>query len=700
MEGAPNVVLAEAGTGIGKTLGYLAPASVWAEKNDGAVWVSTYTKALQRQIDRELDRLYPDPREKRARAVVRKGRENYLCLLNYQEAVGRAATGGSDPVALGFVARWLVATRDGDVIGGDLPGWLPDLMGGAFSGLTDRRGECIYSACEHYRRCFIERTVRRARGADIVVANHALVMAQAALDALIDAPDEDGVSEARTRLVFDEGHHLFEAADSAFSACLSGLETAELRRWVRGGESRRRRGRGLETRLADLIAAIPEDAPREKAEGALRAARARAADLPGEGWTSRIREGTPAGPAETLLAGLMAHVRARSPEGAGLAQEAELRPLTDGLAKAAEALAAVLDDLAGNLRALSGALRARLTNEADTLDTAERTRLAAAARGLDRRAKVMLPTWISMLRGIDADPPEGAVDWVSVDPVGGRALDVALRRHLLDPMAPFAVSVLAPSHGALITSATLRDRELDAAQDGNWVSAEARTGARHLPLPAIRASFASPFDYGAETRVFIVTDVRRDEPSEVAAAYEALIRAAGGGTLGLFTAIRRLKAVHERIAPKLEGDGLPLYAQHVDAMDVGGLVDLFREEEDASLLGTDAVRDGVDVPGRALRLAVFDRVPWPRPDILHKARRAHFGRRTYDDMLVRLRLAQAFGRLIRRQGDRGVFVLLDAMTPSRLLTAFPPETPVARVGLAEAVGETRAFLHRRAGDLP
>ncbi|MGM0422883.1 MAG: ATP-dependent DNA helicase, partial [Pseudomonadota bacterium] len=60
-EDKPNTVIAEAGTGIGKTLGYLAPATVWAEKNDGAVWISTYTRNLQRQIDQELDRLYGDP---------------------------------------------------------------------------------------------------------------------------------------------------------------------------------------------------------------------------------------------------------------------------------------------------------------------------------------------------------------------------------------------------------------------------------------------------------------------------------------------------------------------------------------------------------------------------------------------------------------------------------------------------------------
>ncbi|MCW5751963.1 MAG: ATP-dependent DNA helicase, partial [Alphaproteobacteria bacterium] len=198
--------------------------------------------------------------------------------------------------------------------------------------------------------------------------------------------------------------------------------------------------------------------------------------------------------------------------------------------------------------------------------------------------------------------------------------------------------------------------------------------------------------HAGRTRVMVVTDVRRDNVEQVSAAYRELFLAAGGGALGLFTAIWRLKAVHRRLVEPLETAGLPLLAQHVDPLDTSTLIDIFRAETDACLLGTDAVRDGVDVPGRSLRLIVFDRVPWPRPDILHRRRKAAFGGSAYDDMLVRLRLAQAYGRLLRRAGDAGVFVLLDSMLPSRLAAAFPPEVEITRVGLAQAVSETRSFL--------
>jgi ATP-dependent DNA helicase DinG len=189
-----------------------------------------------------------------------------------------------------------------------------------------------------------------------------------------------------------------------------------------------------------------------------------------------------------------------------------------------------------------------------------------------------------------------------------------------------------------------------------------------------------------------VTDVPRDDIGQVAAAYAALFVASRGGALGLFTAIARLRAVHQRVAPALEARGFLLLAQHVDAMSTATLVDIFRAEEDSCLLGTDAVRDGVDIPGRSLRLLVFDRVPWPRPDILHRARKAVLGGAEYADRIARLRLRQAYGRLIRRADDRGIFVMLDRAVPSRLLSAFPADVAIIRVPLAQAVTEVSRFL--------
>lgn len=683
--GAPNFLLAEAGTGVGKTLGYVAPATVWAEKNGAPVWISTFTRNLQHQIDQELDRAWPDPVTKKRRMVVRKGRENYFCLLNMEEAVRGARVRARDAVSLGLVARWAAATRDGDIVGGDFPGWLRDLVGrGQARELADRRGECIYSACPHYQKCFIESSVRRARRADIVVANHALVMIQAALGGYDDR-------YVPARYVFDEGHHLFHAADGAFSAHLTGREMAELRRWLRGAEGRntRSRARGLKGRAGDLIEGDPEG------DDLLAAALRAAAVLPGDGWAARVagqqpgQSGKGAGEAFLGLVRQQVYARAQGRNGP-YSLETTADPPVEGLVEAAQALHRNLTGLRDPLAKLIRFLLARLDAEADELDTATRLRIESVCRSLERRALNQIGNWMSMLETVAGETPPEFVDWLSVDREFGNDVDVGMHRHWVDPTFPFAEQVAMKAQGVMVTSATLRDGTGDLEAD--WHAAEAMTGALHLPTPATRATASSPFDYAAATRVFIVTDVRKDDLDQVSAAYRELFLASGGGALGLFTAIARLRAVHRKIVPALDDAGLQLLAQHIDGLDTATLVDIFRAEPDSCLLGTDALRDGVDVPGEALRLIVFDRVPWPRPDILHKARKAAFGGRAYDDMITRMRLKQAYGRLVRREGDRGVFVLLDPMMPSRLFGAFPEGVEPVRCGLADTLAGAREFL--------
>ncbi len=694
-----NILLAEAGTGLGKTLGYLAPAWAWARKNNAPVWISTYTKNLQRQLEQETTRLIPDPQERREKIVIRKGRENYLCLLNMQESFGRLQAGGTKGALLAaLIARWARASRDGDLIGGDFPSWILSLFpetsfdgetrnpSPQSLGLTDRRGECIYVACPHYKCCFIEKNLRSARKASLVIANHALVLHSAAVDYALGAAkttEEETTPGGLKRIVFDEGHHLFDAADGAFSSHLTALETAELRRWLRGPESDRRRGRGLSDRIGDLVSA--DDGGEALVDEVLRAAHA----LPSQGFMRRIQEGRAEGSAEAFFVLVRQQVLARDGTETGFTLEADCLPMIDGLAEAAGELAASLIALKRPMARLAKLLAAKLDEEAADLNSNERGRIEALSRSLRRRGDLMVGGWLVMLNRLLGERDTLFVEWFDVEQSTGREFDIGFHSHWIDPTEPLALSVLRPSDGVIITSATLKDRPPELPDD--WQNAEMRTGAVHLPYPVRRESFASPFDYPKMSRLIVVTDVNRDNMDQIAAAYRELFFAAHGGALGLFTAISRLRAVHSRVAQQLAERGLPLFAQHVDPMDTGTLVDLFRAERDACLLGTDAVRDGVDVPGDSLRLIVMDRVPWPTPSILERARKDAFGGNAYADMTVRLRLRQAFGRLIRSDKDRGCFVILDSRLASRFATAFPQGVKIERMGLVDAIDAVNSF---------
>ena len=442
---------------------------------------------------------------------------------------------------------------------------------------------------------------------------------------------------------------------------------------------------------------------REDGREALTQAIRAAAALPSEGWSNRVappfdRDGhlfepQPSGPVETFLSAALAQVRARAdPKSGGGDQgmECAARPAIEAVLAAASAAAAALAAVETPLLTLARALEDLLDDEAAELATGDRARIEGALRGLDRRARMQLPAWRAMLASLaDAADNPAFVDWLEAVYAHGRIADVAFRRHWIDPTEPLeAATVLRPAHGVLVTSATLAD----SAHESPFALAEMRTGAARMAESPKLLRLASPFDYAENARALVVTDVGREDPRQVAAAMRELFLAAGGGGLGLFTAIRRLRAVYDRIAAPLSAKGLALYAQHIDPLEAGALVDIFRAEEDACLLGTDAIRDGVDVPGRALRLLVFDRIPWPRPDLLHKARRERFGGRTYDDAIARARIAQAFGRLIRRADDKGVFVMLDAAAPTRLFSSLPEGVTLQRVGLVEAVETVAEFL--------
>lgn len=682
--GFPVSVLAQAGTGIGKTLGYLAPASVWSDKNAGSVWISTFTRTLQKQLDSELSRVFPDPQIKRRAVVIRKGRENYMCLLNFAEAVGRIPANPMSALPLGLIARWVAATKDGDMNGGDFPGWMADMINAAsLANLADKRGECLYAQCPHYKKCFVEKILRRSRHAKIVVANHALVMTQ-----LAGATEDIALP---TRYLFDEGHQLFAAADDIFAGEINVREGLEMRRILFGTEDAKKTGRthGLRRRAEDLILLDPDIA------AGVDELLEHASFLPQGGALARIKNRTPSGEFERFLTQIYRQVLARTDKtDAQYSLECEPRPVDAELSKTAVELYGDIKIAETAAYSLIGRIERYIDKNAGTIETADKQRYSAVIRSLRKTVAEPLSVWRVMLEQLDLKTPADFVDKLEITRTDGLDTDVGYHRHWVDPTIPFAHVLGQAAHGVLVTSATLKDNSGDSAAD--WKNALKRTGLAHFQSEdtLTTAAYKSPFDYANNSRIFIITDVDKNDAAQVAAAYRELFLASNGGALGIFTAIRRLKDVYRRLKEPLGANGIDLLAQHVDTVSLQTLLDIFRAEEETCLLGTDAVRDGIDVPGKSLRMIVFDRVPWNRPDIAHKARKAAFGEagEAYNLMLVRMKLAQAFGRLIRKHDDKGVFVMLDRALPSETLTAFPPETPIEKTGLKDALLKIKEFL--------
>jgi ATP-dependent DNA helicase DinG len=363
----PHMLLAQAGTGIGKTLGYLAPASLWAEQAGGTVWVSTYTKALQRQLPRKPPRLAGSRADGSQARVVRKGRENYLCLLNLEDAL-QGGFAGRAAILAQLVARWAAYTQDGDMIGGDLPGWLPTLFRRAAStALTDRRGECVYAGCPHYRKCFIERASRASAGRSghrQPRAGDGQCRARARSRA---APDAHRLRRRPSR-VRRGGFDLRRGADRRRDDRIAPLGD-------RPRSARRERARrGLSARLADL-------ASYDEAGGLPSPRRAMAAEaLPG--WLAATHQRRRAiGPIEELLAAVRATVYARDESGgqkAGLWAGNRSAQLDGRSSKRWPGRRKALGELRQPLIRLGQRLEALLAEPPDWLDGQGRARIEGA----------------------------------------------------------------------------------------------------------------------------------------------------------------------------------------------------------------------------------------------------------------------------------------------------------------------------------
>jgi ATP-dependent DNA helicase DinG len=283
------------------------------------------------------------------------------------------------------------------------------------------------------------------------------------------------------------------------------------------------------------------------------------------------------------------------------------------------------------------------------------------------------------------------IDWFEITRIEGRNYDCGMFRRYKNPMEPLGNSLRHSVHGMVMTSATLRSQKGEDEQ--SWQEAEQALGASYMTdITPVKIDLPSPFKYADQSKIMIITDIDKNNTMAVANAMKAIFESSNGGALGLFTSIARLRQSYNAVHDALERQAIPLYAQHMNDIDIGTLTDMFREDDKACMMGTDAIRDGIDVAGRSLRCMVFDRVPWPRPTILHRERRNIFGGRAYDENLTRLKLKQAYGRLIRSQTDKGVFVMLDGSTPTRLLDAFPEGVDVQRLKLSDALKEIKSFL--------
>ncbi|OBA70908.1 ATP-dependent helicase [Mycolicibacterium elephantis] len=610
----------QAGTGTGKSLAYLVPAIARALEIDEPVVVSTATIALQRQlVDRDLPRLAESLAENLPRTpafALLKGRGNYLCLNKIHN--GAAAEPEDRPQeelfepmatsALGRDVQRLIAWSS-DTDTGDRDELTPGVPDRSWSQVSVSARECIgVSRCPFGTDCFAERAREKAGAADVVVTNHALL----AIDAISDA----AVLPDHHLLVVDEAHELVDRVTSVATGELSATSL---------GVAHRRAARLVDAELAQRL---------EAATATI---------------SSAIHDATP-GRIDRL--------------------DDEMATYLTALRDAAHRVRSAIDTSPSDPKAASARAEA-VTALTDVADTASRI-LDSFVPAIPDRTDVV---WL------DHEDNRGNVRAVL------RVAPLSVAGLLRDRLFEHSTTVLT---SATLTIGGTFDAMASAwglsGEDTKWRGIDvgspfehAKSGilyvAAHLPPPGHRGSGAgavgsATFNAGAVGSATFnagagesATFNNAEQLDEIA----ALVTAAGGRTLGLFSSMRAAKAAAEIMRERLD---TPVLCQGEDT--TSALVKRFAEDPEASLFGTLSLWQGVDVPGPSLSLVFIDRIPFPRPDdpLLTARQRAVAARGGNGFMAVAashaaLLLAQGAGRLLRTVEDRGVVAVLD----SRMATA-------------------------------
>ena len=648
-----GVALLEAGTGVGKSFAYLAPALVWARENGERTIVSTNTINLQEQlVGKDLPILARalGTGEHSPSFALLKGWRNYLCLARLEQARDARDSLFEDERAaeLEALAAWAVQTSDGSL--SDLPDEPAAEVWDAVAAESDL---CTRLKCPHFDQCFLFQARRRAAEADVVVVNHHLLASDLAVRMVSDNWQEAAVLPPYRRLVLDEAHHLEDVAAMHLGAQVSMLGVQRLLSRLE------KNGRGLLPTLGavlagrdDLLSAASRDLVHQSLFDALGAAR-RAADA-----------------LFTLLARRLDSEPGPTP----------VLRLTDDFVRD-DVWAQGLDVMLDNLLLGFSRLRDGVETIADRLsldDPSERrAQLVGELRGVVRRLDAVAAGLTAALR-----PPPGvpaAVRWL--ERRGRKTPNVSLAAVPLDLAPILKENLFDRVETVVLTSATL-------AAGGDFGFLEQRVGL-DLPPSRVRAReiHASPFDFPAQCLFGIPTDLpepRDDEQGHDAAVARVLVElahASDGGMFVLFTSHGALRRAAEAVRGVI-GGRWPLLVQGEGQRDQ--LLRRFREAGSAILLGTDSFWEGVDVPGRALRVLILAKLPFKVPsEPLTAARLERLearGLNGFTHYLVphaALKLKQGFGRLIRRTTDVGAVVLLDRRVVTKrygrlILEGLPP----------------------------
>ena len=630
----------EAGTGVGKSYAYLIPSMLWALSNKERVVISTGTINLQQQL---IEKDIPAAQKiigKNVKAILLKGRQNYICLRRLAEAGNERDLFTEDEGLFDSIVDWSKTTETGSK--SDLAFVPPENI---WSRINSESDACMGARCPYREDCFVMKVRKEAADANIIVVNHHLLFADIESRMNGAGYEDAAVLPPYRRIVFDEAHGIEDSATSFFSETLTRFKLMKqinlLYRAYRGSVA------GF---LVQAAAVSNSEDFLDRAGSAVGAVRESLMSLDmvaqeelGNDYTARIYE------------------------------ENSVR---------FEKVFKEMEQLRINLGAFTGLVR-------------------EVFEGIDEEDRDIPAVWESktVLRRLDDvvnfcknfcewDEHEDTVFWlqnVRIPPKkqGEDFLTfVQFTQTPLDIAPLMNMGVFEPMSSVVCTSATLRT----GTNFGYWMR---RTGISFVEDDRLEQQvFESPFPYKKNVIFAVPSDASLPDSQNyqnyIEETIPKLILAAGGRTLVLFTSYDSLRNTYNSTRMQIINAGINVYKQGDD--DRFRLLEQFKEDATSVLYATDSFWEGVDVPGQSLSQVIIVKLPFAVPNDPVFAARSNAVEKRGGSSFMELSVPQAvikfrqgFGRLVRRSDDRGVIVVLDRrIVEKRYGKMFTTSVPMSR----------------------